>query len=677
MKKRNIWLSITAVILALGVTAATILVPRMPKEEAAVFPVTMVGYTDYYSGSAESYGLVATDKVQPLYLSESQSVTEILVYPGQSVKKGDVLFTYDTTLSDLAIKRKDLSIKQLEMQLKTAQTELTALKKMKPIVYKPGSSNTTKTDYTKSPSNRNQLNTVYSTKTSGLFTSRPLYVWLGQGTQVDEAMIDYLFEEATGNPSRIYVVFQTTRNDRTNATFDSHFGVSFQKTYEAAPIQPVLPPPVTIQPTETTTEPAASTEPTESSTEPVADTIPTESSEPAETTKTTEPSTEPAADTIPTESSEPAETTENTEPSTEPAADTIPTESSEPAETTENTEPSTEPVADTIPTESSDPAETTETTDPSTEPASNTEPTESSEPAQTADAQSATESETQPVTAAMPAPEQVFAGYTMSFFDPPSAPEEDNGTVEWNDGYTSAELTSMRNEKQEEIKQLQFDIKMGKAELNIMKKEAEDGKVLAEFDGIVSEILEPTAALESGEPIMKVTGGGGYYVEGTISELALDTLQIGQAVTVNSWDTGMIYTGSVVEIGAYPAEDQNVYGASNVTFYPYKVFIDESADLQEGFYVSMTYQTEEQAAGILYLQNAFLRSEGNRTYVYIRGAEGLLEKRYLECGVSTDGYMTPIYAGITEEDYLAFPYGSAITEGAPTYEGTDQDLYGY
>ena len=106
-------------------------------------------------------------------------------------------------------------------------------------------------------------------------------------------------------------------------------------------------------------------------------------------------------------------------------------------------------------------------------------------------------------------------------------------------------------------------------------------------------------------------------------------------------------------------------------------FIDQSADLQDGCYVSMTYQTAEQAAGILYLQNAFLRSEGNRTYVLVRNADGVLEKRYLECGVSTDGYMTPIYSGITEEDYVAFPYGKEIAEGAPTYEGTDQDLYGY
>ena len=148
MKKSKLWIPVTAIVLSLAVIAGILLIPRLPKEEAAVFPVTMVGYTDYYSGSAESYGLVTTDKVQSLFLSGTQTVTEILVYPGQEVKKGDLLFTYDTTLSDLAVERKDLANQQLEAALKTAQSELAALKKMKPIVYKPGTTSTTKTDYT-------------------------------------------------------------------------------------------------------------------------------------------------------------------------------------------------------------------------------------------------------------------------------------------------------------------------------------------------------------------------------------------------------------------------------------------------------------------------------------------------------------------------------------------------
>ena len=597
MKKNKLWIPITAAVLALAVIAGALLIPKLPKEEAAVFPVTMVGYTDFYSGTIESYGMVTTDKVQTLYISSTQTVTEILVYPGQEVKKGDVLFTYDTTLSDLAVQRKDLANKQLEVQLKTAQAELTALKKMKPIVYKPGSgSTTTKTDYTKSPTDKNKLDTVYSTKTSGTSKLNPLYVWLSTTTQVDDAMIEYLFTQATGTPSTIYVVFQMTAGNQAGKEFTSHTGVSFKRTYETVPTEPTMP-----------TVPSESTEPS----------APSESTEPSE-------STAPSESTEPTESTAPSESTEPTE-STAPSESTEPTESTAPSESTEPSEPAPEEPAD--------------------------EPT--------------------------PAQERIVH-YTMSFFTPPSAPKEDNGTVQWNDGYTSAELTAMKKEKEAEIKQLQFDIKMGKAELKIMQKEAADGKIAAEFNGVVSDILEPAQALETGEPLMKVTGGGGYYVEGTVSELALDTVQVGQSVTVNSWDTGAVYTGRVVEIGSYPAENQDYYyGSSNVSFYPYKVFIDESADLMEGYYVSLVIQSQEAAAGTLYLQNAFLRSEGNRTYVFVRNADGLLEKRYLECGVSTDGYMTPVYAGITEEDYVAFPYGKEITEGAPTFEGTDQDLYGY
>lgn len=593
MKKNKLLLPILAAVLALVVIAGVILVPRLPKDEVAVFPVSMVGYTDFYSGSSESYGMVTTDKVQTLYLSGTQTVTEILVYPGQSVKKGDVLFTYDTTLSDLAIERKDLANQQLEVELKAARAELASLKKMKPIQYKPGSSSSTvKTDYTKSPTDKNKLDTVYSTKTSGTSTYNPLYVWLSTTTRVDEAMIEYLFSQATNPRDTIYVVFQTTIGNQPGKEFNTHTGVSFRRLTVTPPTVPTEPPVETTDPTETT--------------------APEQPSDPS----------------IPPESSEPTEST-------------APTETTEPP--TESTAPTEPPV-------------------PSDEPS---EPVE--EPANPAIASGA--SSTSP---------SGTVTYTMGFFTPPSAPKEDNGTVQWNDGYTSAELTAMRNEKQAEINQLQFDIKMGKAELKIMQKEATDGKVVAEWNGVVSDILEPAQALETGEPLMKVTGGGGYYVEGTVSELALNTIEIGQSVTVNSWDTGAVYTGRIVEIGEYPTEDQGYgYDSTNASFYPYKVFIDQQADLQDGYYVSMTYQTPEQAAGILYLQNAFLRTEGNRTYVLVRNADGVLEKRYLECGVSTDGYMTPIHAGITEEDFLAFPYGSEAVEGAPTFEGTDQDLYGY
>ena len=72
MKKNKLWIPITAVLLIAAVIAGILIVPRLPKEAVAVYPVNMVGYTDYYSGSSESYGMVTTDKVQTLYVNFRQ-----------------------------------------------------------------------------------------------------------------------------------------------------------------------------------------------------------------------------------------------------------------------------------------------------------------------------------------------------------------------------------------------------------------------------------------------------------------------------------------------------------------------------------------------------------------------------------------------------------------------------
>jgi hypothetical protein len=143
-----------------------------------------------------------------------------------------------------------------------------------------------------------------------------------------------------------------------------------------------------------------------------------------------------------------------------------------------------------------------------------------------------------------------------------------------------------------------------------------------------------------------------------------------------SWDTGMNYEGTIVEIGRFPLENQQYYygGNQNVSYYPYTIFIDESAMLQDGFYVSMTLQAAE-GKGSLYVDNAFLRSEGASNYVYVRGADGLLEKRIVQVGGSLWGSYTEIRSGLTAEDFLAFPYGNHVKEGAPTQEGTWEDLY--
>ena len=140
----------------------------------------------------------------------------------------------------------------------------------------------------------------------------------------------------------------------------------------------------------------------------------------------------------------------------------------------------------------------------------------------------------------------------------------------------------------------------------------------------------------------------------------------------------MVYTGSVHSIGDFPTGEDgwNGMGNPNASYYPFTVFIDETADLQEGSYVSVVYSTATNQQGI-YLENPFLRTEQGRSYVYVKDADGKLEKRFVTTGKSLWGSYTEILSGLTSEDWLAFPYGKNLTEGAPTVDSEISELYNY
>ena len=56
-----------------------------------VYSFMYLGMTEYWGDQQESYGPVTTENIQTVFLSGTQTVTEVHVSQGDSVKKGDLL----------------------------------------------------------------------------------------------------------------------------------------------------------------------------------------------------------------------------------------------------------------------------------------------------------------------------------------------------------------------------------------------------------------------------------------------------------------------------------------------------------------------------------------------------------------------------------------------------------
>ena len=268
-----------------------------------------------------------------------------------------------------------------------------------------------------------------------------------------------------------------------------------------------------------------------------------------------------------------------------------------------------------------------------------------------------------------------FADHTLP---PPEEIEIDLPEIDPNAIYTAEEILDMQKQLYATIKEQTEKLKMAESEYAIMERELGDGNVYAEIDGKVVSLLTEEEARAQNQPLLKVSGGGGFYIEGSVSELEKAKLKIGQEVTINDWSSGGTYTGEVVSIGDFPSDNDNWNGMGNpnVSYYPFKAFVSEEADLKAGSYVSMTYSTASAEQGI-YLEKAFVRTEKGSSYIFVRGADGKLEKRNVKVGKALWGSYYEILSPLGEEDYLAFPYGKNVKQGAPTVESDLSALYGY
>lgn len=510
---RKIVLGVLIAAVACGAVWGSMTLIRNARRGAVnVYPATDFCMTDYWGDSSETYGMVTTDRLQKVYVSDTQTVREVFVKEGQNVRKGDKLLSYDTTLNDLDLKRAQIALEKQELALDSSKKELEYLQKAKSLEELEKEKAELEEKLRLAKLEASGINPAdpptFPTNGTGTSASDPIYVkWEGSFSQQQ-------LLAAMGEKTEAYILTVELQDGEYVPRHGFHITVGEDNAVQV--------------------------------------------------------------------------------------------EFNDDMSLPEKQEP---------------------------------DPT---------DAIRKLEKELREV--------QLLLDEALD----------------------KDALLRRIAELRQQIGEQEISLKLATLNLKKLKAEVQDGVVYSEIDGTVKAVRSANEAYAENAAVVEVSGGGGYYITGSVSELSLGTVSVGQAVNINSWMTGASCEGEVVEIGTYPTDDTGwSSGNNNVSWYPLKVFVSEDADLREGDYVNMTYQADMSSGSSWWLESMFIRTENGKSYVLLRGENGTLEKRWVQTGRDLWGSYTEIRGGMTTEDFVAFPYGQGVEPGAKTTESSAQEFYNY
>ena len=243
--------------------------------------------------------------------------------------------------------------------------------------------------------------------------------------------------------------------------------------------------------------------------------------------------------------------------------------------------------------------------------------------------------------------------------------------------YTSDELAKARREAKERLRDLELTLKESELKIDKAQKALDKGVVTASMDGVVKTAGDPEAPPTDGSAFITVSGTDGLYVRSGVKESKLGTIREGDTVMVSSWQTGGQYEARVGSISPYPDTTGMFDGDGTETYYPFTAVVsDKNAEMKNGEWVEVSYTSsnDDGESDTLTVLKAFVREEGSKKYVYIRDENGRLKKQYIITGSLSDtGY--EVLDGLSKSDWIAFPYGKNVKEGAKTRKASVGELY--
>lgn len=241
-------------------------------------------------------------------------------------------------------------------------------------------------------------------------------------------------------------------------------------------------------------------------------------------------------------------------------------------------------------------------------------------------------------------------------------------------GYSKEELEKAITQKKQDIAAAALDLKEADIKIKKVEQKLKDETIKSTINGTVKKVGDPTKGEVDGEPFIVVESTGGAYVQGMVNEYLLSSLQPGQVLTGMAYESGNVFEAEIKEISPYPRDNYYMSG-QDMSFYPFTAVIPEGQGFKEYEMVTMDLpQTEGNMSGI-YISREFIRSKDGQDYVYKEDKHHRLVKQPVKTGKTFYGSTVEIKEGITQEDYLAFPYGKTVKEGAKVKRASIDEWY--
>ncbi|RGJ44509.1 hypothetical protein DXD61_09370 [Eubacterium sp. TM06-47] len=239
-------------------------------------------------------------------------------------------------------------------------------------------------------------------------------------------------------------------------------------------------------------------------------------------------------------------------------------------------------------------------------------------------------------------------------------------------GYTEIELAKAIRDKKQELKTLDLGLKKAQLSLSENKALLNDGVIRAKRSGIVRNVKKTSDSLQDGNTFLEVAGGQGTYIKGSISELMLNQIKVGDTISAYCWTSGETFDAKIQSIDTVPSSNSNYNGSGNpnVSYYDFEAYAKDASKIQAGEYLELTFNSAGDTTSSIWLSKAYVKQEGNKYYV-LKDVHGKLKKQYVTVGKIVWGDTMEIKDGLSDTDYIAFAYSKNAKEGVKTQKSSE------